>query len=104
MFSMITNFKPLRKYKYKNEVSLIRRKLDFLSEEALSKRATKADIVFWDTLLDRLLEIKENNAEVTIEVKGTTYNIIDELKLVKRTNYTTLDEAINSIIAAYILN
>lgn len=79
MFSMITNFKPLRKYKYKNEVSLIRRKLDFLSEEALSKRATKADIVFWDTLLDRLLEIKENNVIKDCEEYYSYYkNIYDK--------------------------
>lgn len=54
-------FKPLKKIKYKSELNLIKNKLDFLTEEALCKRSTKADIVFWDSLLDRLFDIKKEN-------------------------------------------
>lgn len=51
-----------------------------------------------------IVEIPLKNANVIIEVNCNTYDINDELNLVKESNYPTLDEAINSIISAYVLN
>lgn len=75
MFNLITNL--FKKSKYKNEVSLIRVKLEFLSQEAISNRATKADVPFWDTLLGRLDEINKecNNVNGSKELYDYYLNI-----------------------------
>lgn len=79
MFNLITNSKILKKYKYKNEISLIKRKLDFLTEEALGNRATKSDIPFWNTLLERLYEInKECNIKGSKELYDYYLNIFNK--------------------------
>lgn len=85
MFGFITNSKPFKKYKYKSELSLIKKKLDFLTEEALSNNATKADILFWDTLLERLDEINnENIINECDDVYKYYLNIYDKYVKIKK--------------------
>lgn len=57
----------LKKLKMKNELKLIQKKLNFLTEEAINRQATIADIAYWCVLLDRLKELKNNKVVKNID-------------------------------------
>lgn len=69
-------FKCFTKLKLKNELKLIKSKLEFLESELNDQKATKTDKMYWEVLLKRLDEINKMNLNIGSEAMFEFYNDI----------------------------